>query len=244
MDGAARKRRKEARLRGPIPAPDRLPEAEDDVVQVAESSAESSEGIVPKDLWEEIAALARGEIPERGVGSVRGPATRDPSSTRDPSPIRDPGATRDPSSEMEGWTPPRQDVPSARVPGTERGERVPPSTGRSERLDAPTLSRPRPADLQGGYSHPDQAATHTEHAQVASPDRQLSAERPHEYVLHPPESSSEPRKQPRRAEKPRSLLAGVRRGAKRSLRDAIVLTEVLNPPVVLRDSDRQPPGLG
>ena len=193
MDGAARKRRKEAQRLGHVPEADRIPEAEDDLGEVAQSS----EGMVPEDLWQEIAALARGEIPAEYQES---PEARDPSSTRDSSP------------EEAEW------------------------------LDASAPMETRSRDLQSGYAHPDQAATHKEHAEVASTARELPAERPHEPVLHAPEPSTDPTEAlPRRARDSRSLLAGVRRGAKRSLRDAIVIAEVLNPPVVLRDSDREPP---
>ncbi len=240
MDGAARKRRKEAQRLGNPPTSDGLAEAADDPSEVAESP----EGMVPTDLWEEIAPLARGEVPERGVlGSVLGPATADPSSTDDA------------RSEMETWTAPQQDVSPVRIAGTGDGERGPQSPGRYEGLDAPSPGRTRPVDLQAGYLHPDQAAAHEEHAQVASPAQSASTfvdadprpvERPHEFVPHQPEPSSKPQDQLRRAQKPqnllaRSLVAGVRQGAKRSLRDAIVVAEVLSPPVALRDSARQPP---
>ena len=191
MDGAARKRRKEAQRLERMPEADRIPEAEDDLGEVAQSS----EGMVPEDLWQEITALARGEIP---AAHRESPEARDPSSTRDPSP------------EEAEW------------------------------LDASAPTGTRSGHLQGGYEHPDQAATHKEHAEVAS-------ERPHEPVLHAPEPSTDPteaaphRTPPRRSRDSGSLLAGVRDGAKTSLRDAIVIAEVLDLPVALRGSDREPP---
>ena len=209
MDGAARKRRKEAQRLGRLPTPDGLPEVADDLSQVAESS----EGMVPEDLWEEIAALARGEVP---------------------------GRTHDADPEMETWTAPQQDVSQARIAGRAGGERGRQSPERYERLDTPALTRTRPADLQGGYLHPDQAVTHKEHAQVASPTRPLPEELPHEFVPHAPEQPSKPQKELRRTQKPRSLLSGVSLGARRSLRDAIIVAEVLSPPVSLRDSDWKP----
>ena len=97
------------------------------------------------------------------------------------------------------------------------------------------------SDLQAGYLHPDQAVTHREHAQViTSPDPPLPEELPHEFVPHSPEQPSEPQKEPRRVPKPGGLLSGVRLGTRRSLRDAIIVAEVLSPPVVLRDSDWKP----
>ena len=200
MDGAARKRRKAAQRLGQLSAFDGPPEGTDELGQADESS-EVSEGMVPEDLWEEIAALARGERPEREVGSILGPATPDS------------GPTREPDSEMEAWTAPEQDFP----------------------LET------RSGDLQGGYSHPDQALTHEEeHAQVASPAPPLPEELPHEFVPHPREQPKKPQKEPRRARPAESLLTGLRRGSKSSLREAIILAEVLSPPVTLRDSGWKP----
>ncbi len=200
MDGAARKRRKAAQRLGQLSTFDGPPEAADELGQADESS-EVPEGVVPEDLWEEIAALARGERPEREVGSILGPATRDP------------GPTREPDSQMEAWTAPEQDVPT----------------------------KTRSADLQSGYLHPDQALTHTEHAQVASPALPLPEEElPHEFVPHPPARPREPQKEPRRARPAASLLTGLRRGSKNSLREAVILAEVLSPPVTLRDSGWKP----
>ena len=211
MDGAARKRRKQAQSLGHLPEPDGLSEWADDQDQ----AAESSEGMVPEDLWQEIAALARGEVPGRGVDPLHGPETSDPW-TSDPETsdleTRD-LATSEVDPAVDAWTGPEQAIP--------------PSTPSS--------------DLQAGYLHPDQAVTHREHAQViTSPARPLPEELPHEFVPHSPEQPSEPQKEPRRVPKPGGLLSGVRLGAGRSLRDAIIVAEVLSPPVVLRDSDWKP----
>ena len=224
MDGAARKRRKQAQSLGTLPEPNRLSEPTDDLDQ----TAESSEGMVPEDLWQEIAALARGEA----------------------------SLTHDPDSELEVWTAPLQEIPQMRTPPAEGGRPAGRSAESYDQPDTPSLTETRAADLQSGYLHAAQAASHEEHAhekhaQVARPAHPLPEELPHEFVPHPPESPSEPKKfsgdRPgdrvvRRTQKPGSLLTGVRRGAKNSLREAIVLAEVLSPPVALRDSDRQPPG--
>jgi hypothetical protein len=229
MDGAARKRRKEAQRLGRTPEANRIREADDDLGEVAQSS----EGMVPEDLWKEIAALARGDTPTSPRVS---PATRDQVSTRDPSSTSDHNSTRDLSFEEGVWTAARQDPPPNRVPGMDPGERVRRSAGRPEQPVAPEPSETRSGDLQSGYEHPDQAATHKEHRV-----RQLRAERPHEPVLHASEPSTDPTKAPlRRAGESESLLKGVRHGARKSLRDAIVIAEVLNPPVALRDSHREP----
>lgn len=197
MDASARKRRKEAQRLGVIPTPDGVPEAVDDLGQEDESSGES-EGMVPQDLWGEIAAMARGEMP---ASLQEQPETGGPNSTDAP------------DSLLEEWTPPGEDV-SSKTPL---------------------------ADLQAGYLHPDQALIHREHASVAVPPtvEPLPEELPHEFVLHSPQRPSEPRKELSPAP-PQSLLGGVRRGAKDSLREAIILAEVLSPPVTLRDSGWKP----
>ena len=221
MDGAARKRRKEAQRLGLSPEANRVQEADDDLGEVAQPS----EGMVPEDLWKEIAALARGETPTPTRAPPRGPpATRDPSSTRDP------------SLEEGAWAAARQDLLADRIPGMDTGERVLRSAERPERLDVPVPTGTRSSDLQSGYEHPDQAATHKEHRA-----RRLLEERPHEPVLHASKPPTDPTKAPRRrAGGSRSLLAAVSRGARSSLQDAIVIAEVLNPPLTLRDSHREP----
>ena len=228
MDGAARKRRKEAQRLGLSPEANRTQEVDDDLGEVAQPS----EGVVPEDLWKEIAALARGETP----APPQERPTLDPSPTRDSSATSDLSPIRDPSPEERAWTAPRQDLPANRSPGMDIGERVRGSAGRPERLDAPVPMGPRSGDLQGGYEHPEQAATHEEHRVP-----RLREEGPHEPVLHASEASPVRTKAPlRRAGESESLLEGVRQGARKSLRDAIVIAEVLNPPVALRDSHREP----
>jgi hypothetical protein len=198
MDGAAKKRRKEAQRLAHLATPEQPSESADDLGRVSDSS----EGMVPEDLWKEIAALARGEMP---ASRQQQPATRGSSSTGDL------------DSRMEAWAAPEEDV----------------------------STKTRSADLQAGYLHPDQALTHKEHAQVASPAQPLPEEPPHEFVPHIPDppSKAQPelrRTQKLRAQKPGGLLSGVRLGARRSLRDAIIVAEVLSPPVTLRDPGWKP----
>ena len=237
MDGAARKRRKEAQSLGRIPEPNRLPDADDDLGE----AGEPSERVVLKDVWEEITALARGEVQGGGLDSLSGRATRDPDSAHDLD------SAHDPDSELEAWTAPQQEVPLMRTPAAEGGARVERSAASYDGLDVPSLTETRSADLQGGYLHADQAASHEKHAhekhaKVAVTAVPHQAERAHEFVLHAAEPPSKPQQQLRRAQKPGTLLAGVRRGTKQSLRDAIILAEVLDFPVALRGSDRQLPG--
>jgi len=213
MDGAGRKRRKEAQRLGHMPEANRIQEADDDLGE----GAQPTEGIVPEDLWKEIAALARGETPAPPRGR----------------PTLDPSVTRDLSSEEGAWTATGQDLPPNLVFGMDTEERVRWSAERPKRPEAPVATGTSLSDLQAGYEHAEQAATHEEHRV-----RRLREEGPHEPVLHAPEASPVPTRAPsRRAGASRSLLAGVRHGAKKSLRDAIVIAEVLNPPIVLRDSE-------
>ena len=164
IDGAARKRRKQAQSSEHLPESllerNRLQGAEDDLGEAAESPGVRME---LKDVWEEIATLARGEVPGREADPVRGPASVD-------------------------------------------------------------------AD----------AILHEKHTEVAVPSRPVPAKRPHEFVLHSPELAGRPQKELRRAQKRRGLLSGVKGGAKNSLREAIILAEVLSPPVVLRDPGWKP----
>ncbi len=184
MDGAARKRRKQAQSSEHLPeSPPQTREeiaawlAEDDLGEAAESpgvrmeleddlgEAAESPGVRMelKDVWEEIATLAGREVPGREADPVRGPATVD-------------------------------------------------------------------AD----------AILHEKHTEVAVPSRPVPAKRPHEFVLHSPELAARPQKELRRAQKRRDLLSGVKGGTKSSLREAIILAEVLSPPVVLRDPGWKP----
>ena len=160
MDGAARKRRKQAQSLGTLLEPNRLSEVADDLDQ----TAESSEGMVPEDLWQEIAALARGEAPGRGVDVLSGPATRDPDSTRDADSTSDLDFARDPDSELEVWTAPQEELPQMRTPAAESGRRAGRFAESYDRPDVPSLIETPSADLQSGYLHADQAASHEKHA--------------------------------------------------------------------------------
>ena len=205
MDGAARKRRKQAQSLGPRPTLDEFSEATEDLDQ----AAESSEGMVPQDLWQEIAALARGEVPasqedQPVLGGSRSTVVPSPKGVR--------------KSQVEEWAAPEQAV-SAEAP--------------------PSVEVP-PADLQSGYLHPDQVATHREHVQVVAPAQPIREELPHEFVPHLTEQPSPPVAEPRRAQKRGGLVSELRLGGRRSLREAIIVAEVLSPPVSLRDSDWKP----
>ena len=231
MDAAARKRRKQAQSVGRPQAPDEFSEAADDLDQAVESSEE----VVPTDLWQEIAALARGEVPGQGVGSAGDSAARGPA-------VRDPSATEDSDPDLEAWTVPREGMQQMRTRAAGRGGLF---TESGERSEAPFATATPTVDLQSGYIHPDQAASHVEHAhekhaEVSPTTPPRMPDRPHEFVPHASELPGKPRKKLSPERKPGSLLAGIRSGAKNSLRDAIVLAEVLSPPLTLRDSGWKP----
>lgn len=236
MDGAARKRRRAAQQLEHLPGSDDLPDEEEDLGRFLESSEgrfiepdggvaiefdremtiepdeaieqEPSEGIGPADLWEEIAALARGESPVRRLQDYAARAR---------------GSTAAPADTAV-------DTPAG-VLGSEEAYSSP-----GESLPVET----RPADLQAGYAHPDQADTHQEHAQVVTPARPLSEGRPHEFALHPTASPTRQEKKPAPAQQAQNLLEAVTRGDKQSLRDAIILSEVLSPPIALRGAPGPP----
>ncbi len=201
MDGAARRRRKQAQRLGLLPQPDESFDADeaDEADEAGDADDDprraiaSSEGLVPADLWEEIAALARGETPVEQPAPPQAPASV--------------GVAMEAYAGQDDLAP----------------------------TEAPS------GDLQGGYLHPDQAATHQELSHVARSARAIPEEQPHEFAPHRAGPPSGQKKAPRRARRPGSLLEGVRQGAKESLRDAIVLAEVLSPPIALRDSERRPP---
>ena len=234
MDGAARKRRKQAQSMGRIPGPGRPSEAADDL----EEGPQTSEGMVPRDLWEEIAELTRGEVPDGGIDSERGPATRSGSRPR-------PDTLFDPSPEVEDWNAPRE-TPQSWRPDTDDDVDGPWSLDRSDHLDAQLPSETGPTDLQSGYLHPDQATSHERHAHERHVDDAALSWEPRELS---PRASASTRSQDAdparsRARASQGLLKGIGRGDRSSLREAIVLAEVLNLPVALRDSDRRPPGDG
>jgi len=224
MDGAARKRRKEAEQLGQPREPDWSPEPEwspeEDHEEV--DLTKSSETLVPQDLWKDIAALARGEVP----ASMGGAAT--------------PSSTREPDAENQGWEAPGEELSDASAHGT-LSERDPAGARGMAQWEAPAPMSEGLGDLQGGYLHPDQAVTHEEHAQILPLERPLPPETPHEFVPHSLAPVSGEGERSSQTQQAPSVLAGLRSGSRSSLRDAIVLAEVLNLPLALRDSDPGPP---
>ncbi len=224
MDGAARKRRKEAKLmEGHQSESDWIPEgAHGEADEGSVDMADSPETLAPQDLWKEIAALARGEAP-----ASRGERTAGASSS-----------SYEPGSGGEEWAPAAEELSEGRVPKSERAS----LSRRSAPVDLYVPETIGSGDLQAGYLHPDQAVTHGEHAQIGPLERPLPPDTPHQFVPHSLQPSSGEQQRHTQARQPGSLLSGVRRGARSSLREAIVLAEVLNQPIALRDSDTGPLG--
>ena len=191
MDGAARKKRKEAQRRGEVgPGEGAL-----DVGEHRSMKTErTSEGMVPDELWEEIAALARGGPP---------PAT-------DRAPYE---ADRAPS-------------------GLERSP-----SGFEGSLSA--YERPVPARVP----EPEETSLRPEHQHVEDHDHVewASEEEPAEAVGEPDPDEDPGRASPE-PQKGRSVRRTLMHGDRESIRQAVILAEVLGPPVSLRDSDHEPPG--
>jgi hypothetical protein len=151
---------------------------------VERPKGETSEGLVPQDIWEEIAGLMRGEVP------VRRPPEKVPT-----------GGTE----ERAGGT---VAVPDRVTPGVPSGQRAPVAVGRrvgrpagdSGLASPPARPAPEAARLRGTSDRPEEVAA------AATPSS------PRAGVLLP-------------------------RGDLTALRRAIVLREVLGPPLALRDPD-------
>jgi len=219
MDGAARKRRKQAQEMGHAPEPSWPQEEDGDPGE----GPESSEGMVTRDLWEEIAALSRGEIPDRGLGSLSGSVARpDLTGSLD--------TPSDTDAEVESWDVPDEPESWARYTDEDEGTSQPSET--------------RLRDLQSGYAHPDQAAAHERHAHERHAEGLSRSQQARSQQASAPGPSLDSGQAPSRTGASRGLLKGIRRGDRGALREAIILSEVLNPPVAFRDPSRRPPGEG
>jgi len=199
MDGAARKKRqKDARLsKGGLPGgmaereelfpeePGELFPQEPGELFPQEPEA-TSEGMVPHELWEEIAALARGGPP--------------PSARRLP---------RAPSPEVE------------------------PTSGVMDAYE------PEATRLDPVHQH---VEAH-DHVEWEPEDEPASGTMPERVETPPAADLDETAGRTRRAPGPaRAVRRTLMRGGHESIRQAVILSEVLGPPVALRDSDHEPPG--
>ncbi len=192
MDGAARKKRQEAQRRGTV---GRGEGALDVGEHRSMKTERMSEAMVPDELWEEIAALARGG----------------PSSASRP-------------------------LPPTRVPGAERR----PAYGDPAPHGTPSgFERPVPARVP----EPEETSLRPEHQHVEDHDHVewASEEEPAEAVGEPDPDEDPGRASPE-PQKGRSVRRTLMHGDRESIRQAVILAEVLGPPVSLRDSDHEPPG--
>jgi len=215
MDGVARKKRQEQRG-GP-----ELGRSEEDVrgnSLFSTTREPMSEGMVPDELWEEIAALARGEptpstqallpsqLPEVELRSMPTDAA-EPEETR-LGPAHQHVERHDHVEWAPDDSPPYPVVPAA--------DEMQPAHTIGE---FPTISTPPPPTRATG--------------------RALSGRTEVPYVAA---SSDEPGKFRRPVETRASVRRTLIDGGHASIRQAVILSEVLGPPVALRDRDHEPPG--
>lgn len=207
MDGVARKKRQQQQ--GEADPSLERPDADPDSGRLFGAEPETtSEGLVPQELWEEIAALARGEP---------SPSTRRVPSTSGPEMDRE---SRSSEREEETWLDPRhQHVESHDHVEWAPDDELPYQTGSAQ-------------DLEPGRS----LTIATPGVEARAPERAYA-----ERAVFVPEahSSDEPVATPRAEGKG----AGVRRilmGSRESIRQAVILSEVLAPPLALRDEDYEP----
>jgi hypothetical protein len=212
MDGAARKKRQAAQLRGELPGPAGPSEIDDDE-RVGEGS---SEGMVPEDLWGEIAALARGEHPAQRTDPPPAPDAESPTVRRTESRTVSRAAQR--STRMAAYD------------GTDTGEAYdrPDTVEVYDRSDI--VSEPERATVTAAEVQPVPV-------QARRPFREL----PHEHVLHSEIGMADSSDGAARTSREKGALREPM-GRVTSLRRAIVMAEVLRPPVALRVDNGEPYG--
>ena len=196
MDAAARRKRKQAEQRAEAGESGTITGAREPRSLGHETT---SAEMVPDQLWEEIATLARGRAPP---------------------------------------TTPR--LPPARAPGTER---------RSTRVGRSTSEYAGPA-APSKAPEPEETTLRPEHQHVEGHDHvewdlEESAAAPVAPAREkpPPEGPTpgkEPPTTPRR--ETRSVVRTLKGSGSGSIRRAVILAEILAPPVTLRDSEHEPPG--
>ena len=224
MDGAARKKkREEAQRRGQIPGPDGPPGADDDERLVEGSS----EGMVPEDLWEEIAALARGEHPAQRTEPPALPRAESPTAHRTES--RTVTRTTQRSARMQEYDG-QGGMQEYERPDTVR-EPAPPDFTWSPDGSPPVL-------VTETTSRPVGRPTFAPPTEVRQPPAQVRpplSEAQHEHVLHREGGATDPSEGASRTSRGAT-------GRVASLRRAIVMAEVLKPPVAFRDERGEPFG--
>ena len=243
MDGAARKKkREEAQRRGQIPEPDGPPGADDDERLVEGSS----EGMVPEDLWEEIAALARGEHPAQRTEPPALPRAESPTAHRTES--RTVTRTTQRSARMQEYD---GQGGMQEYDGQGGMQEFDGEDGMQEYERPDTVREPAPPDFTWSpdgsppvlvtetTSRPVGRPTFAPPTEVRQPPAQVRpplSEAQHEHVLH---------REGGAATDPSEGASRTSRGATgrvASLRRAIVMAEVLKPPVAFRDERGEPFG--
>ncbi len=244
MDSAARKKRQEAQRRGTVGRGEGALDVGEHQSMKAEreSRGQTSEGMVPDELWEEIAALARGgppsasrPLPPRRVPGAEGrPAYGDPAPRGTPSGFERTAPARAPEPEETSLRPEHQHVEDHR------------------HVEWASEEDPAYPTAPGAGAEPliwddDRLARTEERAVTRSappvPERAISRgmAEPAEAVGEPG-PDEDPGRVSRKPRKGRSVRRTLTHGGRESIRQAVILAEVLGPPVSLRDSDHEPPG--
>lgn len=220
MDGVARKKRQEQqREAGPqVGRPDEESDRGDMFSTtrdpIPETAPETtSEGMVPAELWEEIAALARG-----------GPS---PSTRRLP-------PTSVPEEE---WAPDRAGVSS------EEESRLDPAHQHVESHDHVEWEPDDPSTYRAAPTYDDDTLGTSIGAPASRVPARLSTRAVTERaerlpVLLPADEPDAARS----TEKGTAVRRTLRHGGQASIRQAVILSEVLGPPAALRDVGHEPPG--
>jgi hypothetical protein len=210
MDGAARKKRQQAQRLGEVDGPDGPAKIDDD----ERFEEGSSEGMVPEDLWGEIAALARGEHPAQRTDLPPTPDTESPTVLSTES--RTVSRTAQRSTRMEAYD--RPDTMKA--------------YDRPDTLEV--YDRPDTVEV---YERPD-TVPEPERATVTAAEVQPASvqARRHDHVLHPEAGMADSSEGAARTTREQPM------GRRASLRRAIVMAEVLRPPVALRADNGEPYG--
>jgi hypothetical protein len=220
MDGAARKKRKEEAGRAEVGRGEGTGDGAERFANrtQAATETETSEGMVPDQLWEEIAALARGE-PSPSARRVPPPQLPEVESRSVPMGVPEPEETRlgpghkhvEQHDHVEWAEDDEPAYPVASVPEEMRPARTVSGSLRTSVPPLPTRTDPRALSKRA------------ESLPVA-------------------ELEEEPAQVRRPSDKGRGVRRTLTHGGHKSVRQAIILSEVLGPPVALRDSDHEPPG--
>jgi len=234
MDGAARKKKRlEAQRLDQIPEPDGPPGADD-----GEGLGEdSSEGMVPGDLWGEIAAMARGEHPAQRTEEPPLPGTPSTSSPRSegrPAPRMREYDGRGGMQEYDGAGGMREYDGAGGIRAYDGAGGIREYDGEDGLLgdDPPdTVPEPERATVTWSPDGPPSGAV----------GESEPSELPHEHVMHTDTGMVDSSDGAARTSRGRGALREPM-GRVASLRRAIVMAEVLRPPVALRADNREPYG--